>query len=138
MKTPPRFEPAPPILGSAWFHIPAPGENCVMLVSVKQAIGSDTVPFLDRLKAALTEWMLNTDSGREAWDWSLKGFNIGDLAFWYDRPDLVAVLSQHGLYELKVETLTVETPDDWQHDTIIVNTDQLEELPPLKLTKIRR
>lgn len=135
---PPKFRPRPAILGNIWIHIPVPADNSIVQVSAKQVIGSDEVPFLKRLKAALTDWIRNTDSGREAWAWSFQNFTVGDIAFWDDRPELLAALSQQGIYDLMVEFLTVETPPDWQHDTIIVDTNQLEGGQPLKLTNLRR
>jgi hypothetical protein len=79
-----------------------------------------------KLKKATTEWFL-TKEGKEEWDGSGGCFNIGDLQFHQRKPELIEILSSHGIYNLEIEVIFPNQKFGyWNCDTILA-TDEFKK-----------
>jgi len=85
--------------------------------------------FQDALIAAITEWVKTTETGRAEWAGSCQDFNVGDLASCYDDPDLLKLLAERGIRNLKIEICSaVGQSQNWTYDQVLVDEIKLEEL----------
>lgn len=110
-------------------------EETFAVVTACMSIDWDTPPqhgnyhereFLRRLKRAVTNWMLTTDEGKDAWDHSSEDFNVGDLSLCVGIPKLTACLEGEGIFGLKIQTHTGSL-GEWSFDTILAHSGELEE-----------
>ena len=84
---------------------------------------SDT---LNALKEVVTSWIKGFDEGKEAWEYSGRDFNIGDLAqynnsFLKTEKDL---LTYHGIHDFEIVCI-VDHTETIPFDTILANTEEL-------------
>jgi hypothetical protein len=83
--------------------------------------------FVDNLTACITEWIKDTDDGKEAWETSCRDFNVGDLSSYVDSPWLHNILAVHGIGDLKVTIHSYDSTDNdsWYYDRILVDKTKL-------------
>lgn len=85
----------------------------------------------DAICRAVTKWMIGTEDGKKAWEYSGGGdFNIGDLSTHVgdgenDDSELVRFLEDEGVKNLRISDLA-DTDDNWTYDTSLVNSGDVE------------
>jgi predicted Fe-Mo cluster-binding NifX family protein len=80
------------------------------------------------LEQAITDWILETEEGKEAWAESCEDFNIGDVLMHYPSESLTRYLRKRGVNVLSLEQAT--TADVVSFDRILVDTARLESEEP--------
>lgn len=90
----------------------------------------DDTQVFSALKRAVTEWVIGTESGRDAWLRSCEDLNIGDLACDDSFADvgLRSRMEAHGLRFVKVITGLGER--SWHYDTVLANPGPEPECEP--------
>jgi hypothetical protein len=82
---------------------------------------------LSRVQSAVTDWIIETDEGKRAWQDSVEDFNVGDLSL-----ELCAQLHEH-LRSWGILNVSVSSPDHdvcpaWNYDTVLAERSRLEGL----------
>jgi hypothetical protein len=88
---------------------------------------------LNRVQAAVSEWVRTTDAGKNVYEDSGGDYNVGDLANDLDDKDLRRCLESQGLFHVDID---VYSYDDaavlWSFDTHLVDetAEDAASLPP--------
>ena len=83
--------------------------------------------FRAALTAAITDWMVDTSEGRDAWRNSSEDFNIGDLDHALGDETLTSILNKRGILNLKIEIISETTLcNDWMFDTVLADGVRIE------------
>jgi hypothetical protein len=103
-------------------------ETTGAVVSCKKTrILEDPKTMIETIKKAVTDWVKITKAGMREWDDSSQDFNIGDLSTCYTDNDLKKFLNRYGIVDLEIWTFTSSTLTPFTFDTILVNTNDLED-----------
>jgi hypothetical protein len=103
-------------------------ETTFALVSCAKTVQVSAAADLFRcLCAAVTGWVRETASGREAYRNSSEDYNVGDLSGDLGDPDLQRLCAAHGVHDLTVDIFSCsEAHGDWTYDTQLVDAWELE------------
>jgi hypothetical protein len=74
----------------------------VVLLSTPDESAADA---FGRLRRAVTDWLDNTESGRDAYADSSEDFNIGDLALDESNQELAVIMVNHEIHGFSMQTL---------------------------------
>lgn len=80
--------------------------------------------FFQALRAAVTQWVIETEEGKEQWKSSCEDFNFGDLSLNCDQPSLQKMLEQHGIVDLSIRQFSANATT-MNYDTIIPDANQI-------------
>ena len=95
------------------------GEPTVAIVSCQKNETIQSARDLqDQIARAVTEWVKNTEAGKEAWKQSSEDFNIGDLSLCLGNEELLALLKKNNVIDIEIETYC--QGHDWDFDMILV------------------
>lgn len=84
-------------------------------------------PFRRALTKAITEWIRVSEDGKEAWEYSGRDFNVGDLSSYENDPVLEKQMKDQGIRRLQVGTIGDESAcSDWVFDTVLVDETVLD------------
>jgi hypothetical protein len=86
---------------------------------------SDKDDALRALKAAVTDWVVETKEGDAAWEQSCEDFNIGDF-FCYVTTNLREFLARHGVADIELRYQLGEG-EDVSFDELLVDASRLPE-----------
>lgn len=92
--------------------------SCVSLCVIESYHDADKDAW-SALKRALTYWADNTKEGREAWHYTSKDFNIGDLESYLDDEDLAVILRNHNIANLTLLSFVGEGVRDY--DEVLID-----------------
>ena len=88
---------------------------------------SDAADLHRQVTAAVTRWVRQTESGREAFERSSEDYNVGDLAGDLGDPDLTRLLLTQGVRDLTIDVYSSgDAPSAWAYDTHLVDASELE------------
>jgi hypothetical protein len=76
------------------------------------------------LTSAVTDWIIETDEGKEEWEDSSEDFNIGDLDTAMTEK-LPPFLMRHGIQYIEIDMMS--GLDEQNYDRVLVNREQVEE-----------
>lgn len=78
---------------------------------------------LHKFRAAVTQWIKETDDGANAWEYSGGDFNIGDYASYESNEALNQYLAEQGLSV----SINIVNDDDntLAYDTVLANGDDI-------------
>lgn len=77
------------------------------------------------LEHAVTDWVLETDTGRDAWEKSSEDFNIADFFLHY-APGIMKFLWRHGIHSV-VLVYQLGEGEEVEFDHILVDRSRLPE-----------
>jgi len=104
------------------------GLNTIENLWVVEIIMIDPAAGLDDawrgFKQAVTDWVLETDTGRKAWEDSCEDFNIGDF-FVYYTPSIMQFLWRHGIHSISIVYQLAEG-EEVPFDKVLVDRSRLE------------
>lgn len=81
--------------------------------------------FLDALIGALSRWVRETQTGRDAWEESSEDFNVGDLSNYHGDPSLTPILADVGIMDLRVKVYSADR-STWTFDTVLIEENDDE------------
>ncbi len=98
----------------------------VLTIDLSNPVAVTHVEVFERFTTAVTEWLRETDEGREAWEQSSYDFNIGDFVSGVNlkKSPFVEIASRHGLVVWEADTIA------WDHMIAfdrILRTDEEDE-----------
>jgi hypothetical protein len=104
----------------------------VVIVNVESEYNS-TKDIIQALKKSLTEWVNETQAGRDAWEYTVEDFNISDLIDVGIGDDIKNFLCKNGIHKL---TFLDCDGDIRSRDEVLVFRDEISEVektqePPL-------
>lgn len=77
--------------------------------------------FFAALTGAITDWIIATPDGVQAWNRSSHDYNIGDLSTDLDNPTLKARLWTAQIYKLTIDCFVdLSASGNWTYDTVLV------------------
>jgi len=76
------------------------------------------------LERAVTDWVIETDTGKEAWEQSSEDFNIGDF-FTYYTPGFMKFLWRHGIHYVGI-VYQLGEGEEVEFDRVLVDRSRLE------------
>lgn len=82
--------------------------------------------FKTAIEKAVTEWIINTDDGRDAWDNSDWLFNLGDLMEAQGDSDLCYFLKKEGIVCLQISVVQVEPLQIWDYEDLLPDRQKME------------
>ena len=92
-------------------------EPLIARVEIESSEDSPNV-VLENLKKAITDWVDNTNEGKEIYEDSSEDFNIGDLDHYWDDDTLEPYLIQYDVEIIEIDILSESVVD---FDTQLVN-----------------
>jgi hypothetical protein len=103
-------------------------ETTFALVSCARSVQVSCAADLHRqITAAVTRWVKQTESGREAYRRSSEDYNVGDLGGDLGDPDLMGLLAAHGVHDLTIDLFSSDDAHrTWTYDKHLVDASELE------------